>query len=496
MSQINKVTAQQARDTLWRRGSLGWLFDGNQKALYELFHKNNNKIHTWLLARRSGKTYSLCVLSIEHCIKHPKSIIKYVAPTKVQVERFIRPIIAQILETCPDDLKPEFKIKDGIYFFTNGSELQLCPAEKGNIDSIRGGFAHIAIVDEAQDVSDLKYAVNSVLLPTTLTTKGKILISGTPSKDPDHEFNHFIEMCESNGTLIKRTIYDNPRLTAQDIEQLIEAMGGEKSEDFERECLCKRIKSKIRTVIPEFDEDKAKEIVKEWPKPDFYDAYVGLDLGFKDLTVALFGYYDFKNDKIIIEDEIVTNGNEMHLNKLAHDILNKEAELWTNVLTNETLKPKKRVSDHDLIAINEMRKATSYRLNFDLADKKDKMAGINFIRTMIKANKIIINPRCKVLVRHLNAALWSGSSKDDLARSPDNGHYDAIPALSYLLRAIDFRHNPYPKDYKSPLVPGDAFYTENYNKNNGTDVYKKLLKNPALDKQENNSSWAKYFKKG
>jgi hypothetical protein len=82
-----------------------------------------------------------------------------------------------------------------------------------------------------------------------------------------------------------------------------------------------------------------------------------MDLGFKDWTVVLFGYHDFKNDKIVIEDEIITYGNEMHLPTLAKNILDKQQILWTNPLTNEMVKPKKLVSDHDLIAINEIKKA-------------------------------------------------------------------------------------------------------------------------------------------
>jgi len=147
------------------------------------------------------KVIPFCALSIEYCIRHPNSVIKYVAPTKMQVERFIRPIITEILQTCPEDLKPEYRTKDQIYFFSNGSELQLYEAEKGNIESIRGGFSHIAIVDEAQDFTDLLYAVNSVLLPTTLTTKGKVLISGTPPKNPDHDFINSSSKCSNKGTL-------------------------------------------------------------------------------------------------------------------------------------------------------------------------------------------------------------------------------------------------------------------------------------------------------
>lgn len=473
-----KITSEQAREALWRKGVLSWLLDTNQKALYTLFHNNPNKIQAWLLSRRSGKTYSLCVLAIEYCIKHPGSIVKYVAPTKLQVERFIRPIIAQILETCPDDIKPQYRGKDNTYFFGNNSEIQLCGAESGNIESIRGGFSHIAIIDEAQDVSDLTNAINSVLLPTTLTTKGKILISGTPPSDPDHEFIKFIEMCENNGTLIKRTIYDNPRLSKVDIDEIISAMNGETSEEFRREFLCEIVKSKSKAVIPEFDDEKEKELVKEWNKPSFYNCYVGIDIGGRDWTVALFAYFDFKEDKLIFEDEIVYKNGEMYTPNVARDILKKESELWTNPVTNEQIKPKKRVSDHNVIFINDIKKHSNYQLIFENADKKDKQASINFFRVLVNNNKIIIHPRCKTLISHLKNAKWvNPTNPTEYARCLSGSHYDAVDAAIYLTRAVDFRNNPYPKDHSSPLRQEDVFYNKDYSSPGleNENVYRKMF---------------------
>lgn len=476
MNQQVNISQKQAKQLLWRKGVLSWLLDKNQLALYELFHKNSEKVQTWLLARRSGKSFTLCVLAIEYCIKNPGSVVKFVSPNKLQVERNIRPLINQILETCPEDLKPDFRVKDGIYFFANKSELQLAGSDKGNIDSVRGGFAHIAIVDEAQDVSDLKYAVNSVLIPTTLTTKGKVLISGTPPKDPDHDFLYFIELCESRGTLVKRTIYDNPRLTKEDINEQIRAMNGEHTEDFRREFLCEILKSKTRTVIPEFDDIKELELVKEWKRPPYYHPYTGMDVGGRDWTVVLFAYFDFKADKLIFEDELVYKDQNMYTPTVAKDIEKKEEELWVEPLTQEIIKPKKRVSDHNVIFINDIKKHSNYKIIFENANKKDKPAAINFLRVLINADKIIINPRCKTLISHLKNAKWlNTTTNSEFGHCPEGSHYDALDAALYLCRAVDFKSNPYPKDYNSPLEPSNAFYTPDYNKSNDLSIYKKLL---------------------
>ena len=472
-----KIDQKLLKDALWRKGHLSWLLDSNQKSLYELFYNTDHRVQTWLLARRSGKSFALCALAIETCLRKQGSIVKFLAPTRVQVNLIIRPLMRKILESCPDDIKPEYKAKDNIFYFPNGSELQLSGTDGGSAERLRGGDSDLAIVDEAGSCTDLRYCVRDILLPTTLITKGKILLASTPPEDTEHDFNGFIEEAEMRGSIIVRTIDDNPRIDEREKLKLIDELGGINSDSTQRELYCRQVKSKNNSVIPEFTEEKAIEIVKELPIPPFFHSYVGMDIGYKDLTVILFGYYDFKNDLVVIQDEITTNGNEMYLATLGNMIINKEKELWTNSMSGEFTKPKKRVSDHNLVAINEIKKATNYQLHFELASKENKHASINFLRTAINSNKIVINPKCKTLIRHLKNAKWaSTTNKDTFARCPQGSHYDAVDALAYLIRSIDFKINPYPKNYGFTYNSDDIF--NNYSNNNKLEkenVYRKLL---------------------
>lgn len=474
----HKIDARLARDTLWRRGHLSWLLDANQKQLYDLYYNTDHRVQTWLLARRSGKSYCLCVLAIETCLKKPGAIVKFLAPTRVQVNLIIRPLMRKILESCPDEIKPEYKAKDNIFYFPNGAELQLSGTDGGSAERLRGGDSDLAIVDEAGSCTDLRYCVRDILLPTTLITKGKILLASTPPEDAEHDFVDFIEEAEARGSIVVKTIDDNPRIDQNEKIKLIEELGGANSESTLRELYCKMIKSKTNSVVPEFTEDKMMEIVSDQnTPPPFYDAYVSMDLGYKDWTVVLFAYYDFKSDKVVIQDEIVTYGTEMYLDKLGTQILAKEKELWTNPVTGELLKPRKRVSDHNLIAINEIKRASNYQIHFELANKEGKHASINNLRMMVNANKIAINPKCTTLIRHLKNAKWaSTTAKDTFARCPQGSHYDAVDACAYLLKAIDYKRNPYPKNYGFNFRSEDIF--NNYNQEKVIEkenVYRKLL---------------------
>ncbi len=473
---MDKLTKSQIIGELWNRGQLSYKLDSTQKELYKLFYESNFKVQTWLLARRSGKSYALCILALEQCLRQPNSIVKYVAPTKMQVNTIIRPLLKEILSDCPEELKPDFHTAQCIYTFKNGSEIQLAGTDGGHAEKLRGGNSWISIVDEAGSCSGLNEIVKSILLPTTLTTRGKIILASTPAKDPTHDFDEFVEEAEIRGSIVKKTIWDNKRLSSEQIREFIEEMGGINSEQFKREALCIKVHDSSTAVIPEFTPELEKEIIKDWPKPPFFDAYEGMDIGFKDLTVVVFGYMDFRADKLIIEDEIVLKGKDLQLPRFAKQIQDKEQELWFNPLTNEIKKPYKRVSDINYIVQSELSRITMGQVNFEASKKDDNSAAINQLRVLLDNKKIIIHPRCKTLVRHLRNVKWkSPNDKTTFARSPDDGHYDAVEALKYLVRSVQFGKNPYPSSYGYNTKDLFVSRPDDFYKNKKEQIFKKML---------------------
>ncbi len=470
------LTKAQAIEELWRRGRLIYKLDPVQKQLYESFYNDNNKTRVWLLSRRAGKSFLLCVLSAEACLRQPNTIVKYVAQSKMQVNSILRPLMKKIFEDCPDDLKPEFHTKDYVYYFKNGSEIQIAGTDNGHAEKLRGGDSHIFIVDEAGSCSDLNNIIKSILLPTTLTTKGKGILASTPPKDPDHDFNKFIEDAELRKTLTKKTVLDNPRLTPEMLEELFVEMGGRNTDEARRELFCEMIRDTSSTAVPEFNDALSNEIVKDWPTPPHYDAYVGMDLGGRDLTVALFGYYDFRSDKVIIQDELVMDfkNTDNNIKTLTEKIMTKEKQLWTNIYTNEQVKPS-RYSDVNHIVLQEITSCSLNKVYFAVTKKDEKITAVNNLRILLSTKKIIIHPRCETLIRHLKNVKWE-KTKDKFARSPDDGHYDAVDALIYLVRNLTWSKNPYPNNFDTTLNPRDVFVA-NPDKfyNNNTEVYRKIF---------------------
>lgn len=479
------LAKKAALKELWRRAQLSFKLDSTQKELYNEFYKSKHKISTWLLSRRNGKTYLLCVLALEQCIKKSGSIVKFVSPTKMQVETNVRPIFRQLLDDCPEDIKPEWRTRGNMYFFPNGSEIQLAGSDGGHAERLRGGDSDLFFVDEAGTCSDLDNLLKSILLPTTLITKGRGILASTPPKESEHDFLQYIEDAQLKGSLIKKTIDDNPRITQEQRAELIEELGGINSEDTRRELFCEIIKNARTSVLPEFDVTLEKRIVKEWPKPPFFDAYEAMDTGGKDFTVVLYGYFDFRAQKLVIEDETVIDFQEPGntTKKLIEEVHKKELALWTNPITLEYRKPYKRVSDIDYIFLNEIRNQSAMIhkpdeiVAFDITKKDNRDAAISNTRIMLNSEKIIIHPRCKTLIRHLNNVKWN-KAKTDFARSTDNGHYDAFMALVYLVRNVTFSKNPYPPGYEinlNGLFIRDREAFDTRVNTNTIDVFKRLF---------------------
>ncbi len=467
-------------DVAWRRGLLQWKLSPVQQELYDLYYSGKHKTNTWLCARRTGKSFALVVLALEQCIRHKNSIVKYAAPTKIQINTILRPIFKKILDDCPEDLKPTFRSSEYIYYFPNGSEIQLAGTDSGHAEKLRGGDSHLAIVDEAGSCSDLNDLIKSVLLPTTLTTNGKVILAGTPPKEEDHDFITFIEQAELRGSLIKKTFLDNDRLTNEQRDELILEVGGLQSEEARRELLCELIKNSSTSVIPEFNADLQKKIVKEWPKAPFFDAYESMDPGGSDLTGIVLGYYDFRADKVIIEDEILFDfripGNTIKV--LTEEIDKKEAALWTNVISGERKQDVVRTSDRNPILLKEIRTHSNHKINFINTKKDDITAQINNFRVLLKSEKIIIHPRCTNFIRQLNNVKWKNkTTRNDFGRSADDGHYDLVSAGIYFVRNINFRKDPYPPGYSLNLRRDDAFiYNEkNLNKTDNKDIFRKIF---------------------
>lgn len=435
------ITKEKAIEALWRKGNLSFKLNKVQQEMYNFVKNSNKQILVIAASRRLGKSYFLLTLAFEECLKQPNTIVKYAAQTtKDVVNNIAKHLIREITQDCPRQLLPTYHVHTSILTFPNGSQIHFAGTEQGRAEKLRGGNAHLCIIDEAGFCSDLDYVVKSVMYPLTTLTKGKIILASTPSKSMDHPFIKMLKEAEAENRYIKKTIYDNPMLTPDDIEQIARELGGKDSIEFRREYLVELITSEADAVIPEFDEAVQLDIIRVYNKPDYYVGYVAMDIGGKDLTAIVFAYYDFANARVVVEDELVFDKKALS-DDIASGIKLKEKELFKGAV-----KILRYSDNNNIILINDL--AIKHELYFHPSPKDDKEAAINDLRLKIKSRKLVINPKCKNVIAHLKNAIWS-KNKKTFARSSQFGHYDFVDALIYLIRNINYNFNPYPETYST-----------------------------------------------
>lgn len=469
-----------ATDELWRRGQISlYKLTPEQKDISTKITESNQKIIVVLCSRRLGKTFYAICLAIDTCLKIPNASVKFVSPTQKMVKDNIESLMTKILEDCPEELRPEYVKSRNMFRFKNGSILQMAGTDSGNAERLRGGFAHLCIIDEAQSCNDLTNTVRSILIPTTTHTKGKVVLLGTPPRDSEHDFMKFVADADEQDVLIKKTIHESTILKADELEGILSAYPGrENHPDFKREYLCIVQKDTEFSAVPEFTDELEAEVVKVMERPPHFDYYESMDLGGKDLTVVLFAYFDFRKALIVIEDELVMDFQEKgnHIGLLVQKIQEKEAEHFSDPIVHEVRAPYMRVSDIDYIALGEIRKHSYNKIDFMLAKKDDKASAVNNLRIMIANKRIIINPRCKTLIKHLRNVKWSKSNRSMFDRSVGMGHYDAVDALIYLTRAIVFSKNPYPANFGLNQTDLVFLGKPNQSQESAVDVFRALFK--------------------
>ncbi len=455
MQSITPEQAEILNESLWMQGNLGRKLHEAQQKLDKVYCESIKQLFVGNCSRQWGKSYWAVTKAIETAIKIPRAQIRYGAAFQTDLVDFIIPAFDKVLEDAPAAQKAR---KVGhFYIFPNGSRIKLVGLDK-NPNGLRGNTLDLIIIDECGFVSNLDYIYKSIIIPATLHRPNcKIIFISTPPSTPAHPFVDYIQKAEIEGSYVKLDIYTNPRITPDDINRMIDEMGGVESTTFRRECLCELVTDSDLAIIPEWKDKWIDDIPRD-EYYQYYHKYVGMDLGVKDLTAAIFGYFDFKRASLIVEDELDMHGPSMNTQLLVGAIRAKEKDLWDNVDrvetngqiiykrdSNNTTVPFRRISDNNWpILIQDL--SSLHGLTFIETNKDLLEAMINEVRLMVQKGQIIIHSRCKKLIGCLQYGVWDNKKKQ-FARSTVYGHFDHLAALIYLVRNLAKSTNPIPASH-------------------------------------------------
>lgn len=432
------ITPEVVNRERWRRGRLKHLLHSGQHVIQKGFDESSGQLFVGNIARQFGKSYWAVTKCIEMAIQKPKARIKYGTAFQTDLTEFILPTFDAVMRDCPEELKPKYKVQGSKWVFANGSEIKLVGLDKSP-NGLRGNVIDLIVIDEAGFVENLQYIYSSVIVPATLHRPNcRIIFISTPPSTPAHSFGDFIQLAESQGSYVELTIYDNPRITQSDIERMATAMGGRETTTFRRECLCELVLDEDLALVPEWKDTLISDPVRD-VFYQFYHRYVGMDLGRKDHTALIFGYYDFKQAKLVLEDELTMNGPSWTTVTLKDELLAREALIW-----GET-KPFRRISDNNNPHLI-MDLSSLHSVSFIETTKESLEAMVNEVRIMVSTGQIIISPKCKMLIGCLKYGLWDKNRKE-FARNKVYGHFDHFAALMYLVRNLAKNTNPIPVDF-------------------------------------------------
>lgn len=436
------MTNTEARNELWRRGSLEHLLYPHQLILYRSLWDaiNNEKCLKYALtcARRFGKSTILVLIAISFAIKNPGAQIRFAAPTQRALKKITHPIFRIMLKTCPLELRPRYFSQDSLWKFPNGSEIHTAGTDNQHFDSLRGTSSHLNVVDEAGFCEDLLEIVNSILLPQTLTTGGTTLMASTPPRSPAHDFYSFVQECESSGFYSKFDVYANKSLAPETIAKFILESGGAQSTTWRREYLVEFIVDEEIQIVPEWKPEYIRSAELDEFR-QFYHNYISMDLGVVDFTATLFAHYDFRRATLYVTDELTMSGPEMTTDKLKDAIRIKERENFGAWPTY------RRVADNNnLLLLQDL--GSLHGLHFMPTDKDSLEAMVNEVRIFVGAGRLIVSPKCKMLIGNLKYGIFDERHRT-FARSTIYKHFDHLAALIYMIRNIDQTTNPVPNTY-------------------------------------------------
>lgn len=432
------MTPEEVKAELWYRGNLSYKLHAGQKLIKESLDKITGQLFVANCSRQWGKSFLMVSEAISLALRTPRARIKYGTAFLSDLEEFIQPIFETILEDCPSAVKPVFRTKGSKWIFRNGAEIKLVGLDK-NPNGLRGNSIDLIILDECGFIHNLAYLYKSVIIPaTTHRPNCKVILISTPPVTPAHDYADFVQRAEAENCYAKFDIYTNPMVDKATIARLMKESGGPLSTTWRREYLCELVTDADSQLVQEWQDKYVKPVQKD-EFFQFYHLYEGMDLGTKDFTVVLFGYYDFRRATLVIQDEIKLSGPKLTTLMLHDEIKAREANLWPD------RKPYRRISDNNNPQLIQDL-SILHKMSFITTDKDTLEAMLNELRMMVGRGQVEVDPGCTQLIGCLKYGVWDAKRKA-FARSQVYGHFDALAALIYLVRNLDRHSNPIPATY-------------------------------------------------
>lgn len=203
-------------------------------------------------------------------------------------------------------------------------------------------------------------------------------------------------------------------------------------------------------VCPEWTPETEAACMYDYGRPTYYTVYAGADPGNKDLFVVLWGFLDFVNARLVIVAESYFSNPRTE--QVGDAVVEQERLHFGADRDAGRIDGFQRFTDVDLRFVADLR-GKPWCVAFSPTQKNEHERWERELRTAIRQGRIIIHPRCELLLRTLRHARRKPNG--DYERTEGTGHADAWAALSYLYRNVNWGRNPFPAvtPPRSPFAP-------------------------------------------
>lgn len=453
------IDFENAMTVAWKEGRLDYLRRNTQKLLKQkwLESKLVSRKCYWECTRRLGKSTELLMTMHEECRKAPGRKCVFFAPVKDGLLDYIEPIIEETYSDCPNHLRPQFDRHRFLLSFDNSSRILFRAANNKQYRVRRGLGAHLAGIDEAREIDNLMELIDSIIMPALFSNDGHLIISSTPADTRSHPLYQIRSRAMAEGWHVPISIYDAQRLDPYVYsEERIKEWKKETMKDpdgqarWEREFEIKWSIVQSRIAVPEWESPRYVMDFPRDPYYKFYNHYFGLDWGSKDFTALLMATHNFRKGRLEFDLEMAFSGKDVRSDLIAEKVRPAYRHLYGVDLFDRTRYPMihtyRQVSDSaDPILINEINKESG--MSFVPVEKAHTLeAMLQEFRILVMRGKIVVHPRCQLLIYCLENAVWT-EKRDELDDDQYARHFDHLMAAVYLSRMVDWEANPIPKDY-------------------------------------------------
>jgi phage terminase large subunit len=305
-------------------------------------------------------------------------------------------------------------MKDKVIELANGSSVRM--GSVNTVDSAVGRSYNLIIFDEAAISEGGDEAFETALRPTLDRPDSKAIFISTPRGK-----NNWFSQYWNRGFLdeypawvsLQADYSENTRMSASDVE---EARNTNSKAKFEQEYMASFVayEGQIFNVTDD-------NIENFEPTEDSYEVIAGLDPGYKDPTAFIVIVYEHARDCYWIVDEYCE----------------AEAVTATHVDRFRELIEKWGI-ESIFIDSAAAQFAADLAYTYDIATiraKKDVLAGIANVQTLIQQNRLKIAPHCKQTIAYFDQYQWD--DKETLTREKPKHAFSHIPdAVRYAIHTF------------------------------------------------------------